>query len=60
MSEQTRNTVKLQAHVTKDIDDWLRRESQDTGRTISDLVRRAIEYYSTAPAKVRRPAGTGQ
>ena len=60
MEEKRTGTVRLQIHVSHDINDWLREESRDSGRTVSDVVRRAVEYYSAAPQSVRRPLKRGK
>jgi hypothetical protein len=44
-------SVKL--HVSTAQKQWLCKESKETGLKMAEIMRRAIDYYRTAPASVR-------
>jgi hypothetical protein len=43
----------LKIHITSRQDRALKREKERTGLAVTDIVRRAIDYYLTAPTSVR-------
>lgn len=51
--ETTAERETLKIHITGRQGKKLRQEKERTGLAVTDIVRRAIDYYLTAPTSVR-------